>query len=139
MYMDSTKRLHFRSNGAVRGRANPLPLCEMSRKQFWLSQDMGRLIRNSARGQTCTIRLDGCNANPETVVFAHAPSLDNGMGLKQAKDFWGAYACSACHDRLDGRVRSERESIEVLSAWMRGIYETQKRMIEQGLISYNDS
>ena len=111
----------------------------MSRKQFWLSQDMGRLIRNSARGQTCTIRLDGCNANPETVVFAHAPSLDNGMGLKQAKDFWGAYACSACHDTLDGRVRSPVEYGERLAAWMRAVYETQKRMIEQGLISYNDS
>jgi hypothetical protein len=100
---------------------------------------MGRLIRQAARGETCTIRLQGCNNNPETTVFAHAPSLDNGMGLKQAKDFWGAFTCSACHDALDGRVRSPVEYGERLAAWMRGIYETQKRLIEKGLISYSDS
>jgi hypothetical protein len=106
--------------------------------------------------QPCTLRLPGCNNDPETTVFAHAPSIDNGMGLKAAQDFWGAFACSNCHDVADRRVSLENDrplkifgersrpqhrllwSWEMSQAWMRGIYETQKALIEQGLMSFDD-
>lgn len=56
----------------------------------------------SAQGQECQVRIpDVCNGNPETTVFAHINGA--GMGLKHA-DIHGAYACSCCHDALDGRL-----------------------------------
>ena len=62
-------------------------------------------IRDSARGEECTVRIVGaCNSRPDTVVWSHVPSLvgDRGMGMK-ALDVCGAYACAACHDVVDGR------------------------------------
>ena len=73
-----------------------------------------------------------------TTVFAHAPSIDNGMGLKQARDFWGAFACGHCHDIVDSRVPSTDQRILILERWLAGVYETQKHLIEIGLITYND-
>ena len=61
-------------------------------------------IRKSAKGEDCTLNLLGvCNHNPETTVFAHLKSGTHGMGLK-GTDLIGAYACSSCHDFIDGRV-----------------------------------
>lgn len=99
---------------------------------------MGSKIRAAARGQTCTLRLPGCNGDTETTVFAHAPSVDNGMGLKTAPDFWGAFACSHCHDVVDGRVPTSDQRILILERWLAGVYETQKRLLAAGLLHYND-
>ena len=56
-------------------------------------------ITKSARGQACTIRLDGCYGGPdnETVVLAHLNG--GGMGAK-CLDIHGAYSCANCHDIL---------------------------------------
>lgn len=62
-------------------------------------------IRQAARGQECTILLQGvCNRDPTTSVLCHSNSLADGkgMGLK-APDTAAAIGCSACHDVLDGR------------------------------------
>lgn len=60
-------------------------------------------LTESARGQDCQIRIPGvCNFDPETTVLAHLPG--GGMGKKQP-DWMGAFACSACHDAIDGRTR----------------------------------
>jgi hypothetical protein len=57
-----------------------------------------------ARGMPCLVRLDGCNGNPETVVAAHYRSVSLGSGIAhKGQDWLSAYACSACHDLLDGR------------------------------------
>ena len=57
--------------------------------------------RESARGQDCMVRIPGiCNGNSETTVLAHLNG--GGMGRKRS-DIHGAFACSACHDVLDGR------------------------------------
>lgn len=86
-------------------------------------------ITQSARGESCTFRIPGvCNGDNETVVFCHAPSPDKGMGTK-SDDFWGAYGCSACHGDMDIYT-----PFEVGDVWMRAIYETQKRLIEKGII-----
>jgi len=84
-------------------------------------------IRQSAKGESCTLRLTNCSSN-ETVVFCHAPSKYKGMGTK-SDDFWGAYGCSNCHAIADGMPES------YCNRWMSAIFETQKRLIEKGLIT----
>ena len=75
-------------------------------------------LRESAKGQHCMVRLPGvCNGNPETTVLAHLNG--GGMGMKQS-DLLGAFACSACHDAVDGRV-DHRIPRQDLDCWhMRG-------------------
>lgn len=115
------------------------PLSVLPQKRLERSRvDMGQRIRQFARGQNCTLRLPGCNNDSTTVVFAHAPSIDNAMGMKQAKDFWGAFACSHCHDVVDGRVTTSDQRILILERWMAGIYETMKRLIAADLLHYDD-
>jgi hypothetical protein len=89
--------------------------------------------------QPCTLRLPDCRNQVETTVFAHAPSIDNGMGLKTAKDFWGAFACSHCHDVADGRKTVPGFTLWMVDQrWLKGIYETQSILIAKGLLQYDD-
>jgi hypothetical protein len=92
-------------------------------------------ITQSARGEACALRVPGCcNFNHETTVFAHAPCVDSGMGIK-SPDWWGAYACSSCHDFMDGRAFSKFvDSTNKDRYWLAGIYETQKKLREKGLL-----
>lgn len=64
-------------------------------------------LRKLARGQECQVRIPGvCNFNPETVVLAHFRMPGTcGVGMKPS-DWQAAFACSACHDALDMRVRT---------------------------------
>lgn len=91
-------------------------------------------IRKSARGQDCTIQIHPyCNQNPETTVLCHAPSEDKGWGIK-SPDWWAAYGCSTCHDIIDGRMKTELSQDEIYRCHMRGVFRTQKILIEKGLI-----
>ena len=63
-------------------------------------------IRKSAKGQDCTVQIGKvCNENPETTVYAHATILPPTgiIGGKQNDVVGGYYACSSCHDEMDGR------------------------------------
>ena len=62
-------------------------------------------VRDSARGEECTLRLGCCNGNPETTVFAHIRKFGWAGIAEKPADFLGLYACSACHDAFDGRSR----------------------------------
>ena len=54
------------------------------------------------------------------------------MGIK-SPDWWGAYACSNCHDFLDGRAFSKFvDSTNKERYWLAGIYETQKKLRAKG-------
>lgn len=66
---------------------------------------VSKKIRNAARGQSCTLRLSECNFNPETTVLAHLPNGFKGMGMK-GLDTVAVFACSSCHDAIDGRVHN---------------------------------
>jgi hypothetical protein len=92
-------------------------------------------LTKAARGQECTIQIHPyCNMNPETTVFAHAPSESKGMGIK-SPDWWGADSCSVCHDIVDARITVNNVSIsEIYRCHMRGVFRTMQRRIEQGLI-----
>ena len=75
-------------------------------------------ITQSAKGEECQVRLPGvCNFNPQTTVWAHANGLAAGKGIgKKSPDALGTYACSACHDVIDGRVHPrnlERHEIQL--------------------------
>jgi hypothetical protein len=56
-----------------------------------------------------------------------------GVGLK-APDLLGAWCCSACHDVVDGRVKSEFLSSQVQLFLLQGVMRTQYELINQGLI-----
>jgi hypothetical protein len=99
---------------------------------------MGKKIRQAAQYQPCTLRLEGCSFNPETTVFCHVKSPDNGMGLKQSKDFFGVFACHMCHDAMDDRRKTAMTPHLIYQAIIRGLYETQKILIEKELLSYDD-
>lgn len=91
-------------------------------------------IRESARGETCTLRISGvCNHNPETVVFCHINDGSKGMGRKP-DDLSGVYACSSCHDMIDGRRPMEIDWHELPKILFRGLIETQRRLHAKGIL-----
>jgi len=87
-------------------------------------------LRDSARGENCTLRLPGCLFNHETVVLAHLPGTGmKGIGMK-VPDIFSAYACMHCHDVIDGRKPGEWEYRDIV----RAMAETQILFIEKGLL-----
>ena len=90
----------------------------------------------SAKGQECQIRLPGvCNFDTETTVLAHLNG--GGMGMK-ALDIHGAYACSRCHDAVDGRIAMSmmaHSSREIKLAFYDGVIRTQSIMIIDGVLA----
>lgn len=73
-------------------------------------------IRQSARGEDCTLRLPGCNHDPETTVLAHLRFFGWSGVAQKPHDFLAVYACSHCHDVIDGRTREPWEFEDVLRA-----------------------
>ena len=87
-------------------------------------------IRNSARGEDCTLRLDGCCNNTETVVLCHAPGTGmKGIGMK-APDIFAVYGCHHGHDIIDGRKKGEWDYRDIV----RALAETQMKLIDKGLL-----
>ncbi|HEY4365885.1 MAG TPA: nuclease domain-containing protein [Steroidobacteraceae bacterium] len=65
-----------------------------------------KTLRDLANGQNCMLRIPAvCNGNSETVVLAHIRRGFYGRGIKPP-DTCGVWACSACHDALDGRTKA---------------------------------
>ncbi|MGJ8524072.1 putative nuclease YbcO [Carnimonas sp. R-84981] len=91
---------------------------------------ISKALRNSARGKNCTLRLPGCNHNPETTVLAHLPTGMGGMGMK-SPDNLAVYACCSCHDRLDSRTKDAEIDWRDIT---RALAETQQQWIEEGLM-----
>ena len=72
-------------------------------------------LRKLAQGKPCMVRLQGCNGNRETTVLAHYRlSGYAGMGTKPDDFAFGAWACSACHDIVDGRVIKSDHAREIV-------------------------
>ena len=92
-------------------------------------------IRDSARGQDCMVESSWCNHNPETVVFAHyGEPGEKGMGLKP-DDTSGVYACSDCHDYLDGRAHINNRQDHVIQwLWFRAMRRTWRLLVENGVL-----
>ena len=98
---------------------------------------MTKNLREEAKGRDCCVRIPGiCNKNPETVVLAH---LNNkrlfGVGVGQkVPDLFGAWACSACHDVIDGRVPTGWPDLQVLVWFYEGCFRTQNILLQEGKI-----
>ena len=84
----------------------------------------------SARGQECQIRLPGCNFDNDTTVFAHLNGA--GMGTKHLS-IHGSYACSNCHDIVDGRKKST-VCRDTKIDHLEGVVRTQIIMVRDGVL-----
>jgi hypothetical protein len=82
-------------------------------------------ITKSARGQACTIRLEGCYGGPHL--------NGGGMGAK-CLDIHGAYCCHSCHDVLDGRVQTDYSQEFLLLSHLMGMKRTQEILVSKGLM-----
>lgn len=93
-----------------------------------------KALRDSARGQSCTIEIPGyCNGNPETTVACHVQFEGGVMGGK-ASDLSICHGCSGCHDVIDGRVRTELSREELDWYKTRAVLRTLERLTAMGLI-----
>ncbi|MNO23696.1 hypothetical protein D3C76_135020 [compost metagenome] len=91
---------------------------------------VSRKLRDSARGQDCTLRLAGCRFNPEYTVLCHLPVGQKGIGMK-SPDLFACFGCDVCHGIIDGRMPGEFTHADLL----RAMTETQMRWMEMGLIT----
>lgn len=58
-------------------------------------------IRESAKGERCTVRLPWCcDGGGETTVYAHLPMPGLPAGYK-VTDIAGCFSCRACHAAID--------------------------------------
>ena len=100
-------------------------------------------IRQSARGEECTLMLPGiCNFDPETVVWAHSNRSQDGKGAGlKSEDDKGAYACFCCHAVYDRqRKRPEGLSLEyVEAAFTAGMSASRAILVRRGLITAKES
>ena len=88
-------------------------------------------LRDSAKGQACTLQIPGiCNHNNETTVLAHVSCGDKGMATKPS-DLSACFACSCCHDAIDGRVPGYDVGEQLV---FRAILKTQHKWVEMGLL-----
>lgn len=73
-----------------------------------------------------------CNRDTETTVAAHVRIIGiSGMGMK-APDFFTAWACSGCHDVLDGRTPSLLTYAERRTLLLEGMVRTQHEKLASG-------
>ena len=94
-------------------------------------------IRQAARGEECTLRIARiCNYDPETTVLAHLPDESKG-GNRKSDDISACFACSACHDIIDGRDNKKWKNYttaEIERYMRRAMVRTWRRLIEKGVI-----
>jgi hypothetical protein len=99
-------------------------------------------IRQSARGEDCTINLEGvCNYAPQTTVWCHSNRYEHGkgMGLK-ANDVHGAYGCSDCHKVYDRQAKrpAHLSLDDVEDAFTLAMEKSLAILICKGLVSNSD-
>lgn len=81
--------------------------------------------RKAASGQPCMVRIPGvCNFDPATTVLAHY-RMAGGAGIKPHDD-QGAWACSACHDAVDRRSKTQYSRNELRLFHAEGVFRTQE-------------
>jgi hypothetical protein len=94
-------------------------------------------IRDSAKGEECSVRLVGvCNSDPATTVWSHYPGHAGGRGMgTKSLDLAGCYACAACHDAVDLRVRYPGlDALSLRLAWHEGHLRSLVRLAQKGLL-----
>ena len=89
-------------------------------------------ITKSARGEDCTLILGNCSGN-ETVVLCHI-GKNRGMGIK-CGDHFAVYACSNCHDIIDGRTGWDVGYPSEAEVKLIALERTQQKLIDKGLLN----
>jgi hypothetical protein len=98
-----------------------------SAKRMKASRGKSTPARRAAKGMPCQVRLLGCNGGGETTVLAHYRLAGYcGTGIKPDDYIFGAWACTNCHDRIDGRVNCGLPKTELRLAHCEGILRTQQ-------------
>ncbi|WP_374290138.1 nuclease domain-containing protein [Paenirhodobacter enshiensis] len=95
---------------------------------------VSKRVRDSAQGQSCTLRLPCCNGDDSTVVLAHLRFFGWAGISQKPPDFLAVYACSACHDALDRR-NNAGEPLWEFEDVLRALGETQIRLFRAGLLT----
>ena len=91
----------------------------------------------AACGRDCQIRIPGvCNGNPETTVLAHLRLAGTrcGTGLKP-HDLQAAWACSACHDAVDARRKTDFSREQLRTMHMEGMVRTIDILVSEGKVA----
>ena len=93
-------------------------------------------LLKAAKGQECTVQVPGvCIGGTETTVAAHSPFGEDGKGMGQkADDCFIAFACSACHDWLDGRGKKITSDYDRDAYFNRGVKRTLRNLLERGIL-----
>jgi hypothetical protein len=92
---------------------------------------VSKKLRDSARGQPCTVRSPWCEYVSETTVLAHLPSQVKGMGNK-GDDWHAVFSCASCHAAMDQR----KPGAEWARLQIDAIQRTQRRWFEMGLMTF---
>jgi hypothetical protein len=89
-----------------------------------------------ARGAPCLVNIAGvCNNNSATTVAAHSNELRHGHGVGiKAHDVFIAFACSACHDVIDGRSMNKFSAAQRREFWRTGFERTLRHLWATGKV-----
>lgn len=94
-------------------------------------------IRNSAAGEACLVRIEGCPGDPAMTIWSHAPlkAAGKGMGIK-ALDVAGAYCCTYCDAIVDGQrpLPAGVTKDQAMLDWFSGHLRSLVRLAEKGLL-----
>jgi hypothetical protein len=96
-----------------------------------------KAIRESAKGEGCTVRIPGCPSDPLQTIWSHYRGSAGGKGgAIKASDVCGCYACTYCdsvydgqHPRPDGMTK---EAVDL--AWHEGHIRSLVRLHQKGLL-----
>lgn len=83
--------------------ANKGPLGLKGDKQPKAKRTSAAPMRQAARDQACTLRLECCNHRADTVSLCHLRFFGWAGIAQKPDDLLAVFACSACHDALDRR------------------------------------
>lgn len=114
------------------------PVADMADPVLKVGERRDQRIRDSARGEECTVRIIGaCTFNPEHTIWSHAPLQAAGKGKSiKAVDLAGAYCCTSCDAVIDGQrplpPGATRDS--VMLDWFMGHMRSLERLCRKGLL-----
>lgn len=91
-------------------------------------------IRNSAKGEDCTLQIGGvCRGDNETVVLCHFPLHDGGSARLNGEISAG-YGCFSCHSVIDRREYTSLSEADREFYMRRSMVRTLDRLVEKGLV-----
>ena len=89
-------------------------------------------LRDSARGQQCTMNSPVCNHDSNTVALCHVPMKFWGAMSGKVHDFMAFYGCSSCHKWFDGDGRNDTERWEYA---IRAVFRTLEIAYSLGILT----